>query len=129
MFTVYLKSVVVNFIYLFLNFSLMGFSCSLRALCCGVWALWVESSASRAGLISYCMGLVGYSTQILNSPTRDQACVPCIGKQILNHWTTGEVPMNFKVTTKRMVVGIFLGKCRCRVGRELNTVRFGIFAK
>ena len=129
MFTVYLKSVVVNFIYLFLNFSLMGFSCSLRALCCGVWALWVESSASRAGLISYCMGLAGYSMQNLNSPTRDQTCVPCIGKQILNHWTTGEVPMNFKVTTKRMVVCIFLGKCRCRVGRELNTVRFGIFAK
>ena len=95
MFTVYLKSVVVNFIYLFLNFSLMGFSCSLRALRCGVWALWVESSASRAGLISYCMGLVGYSMQNLNSPTRDQTCVPCIGKQILNHRTTREVPMNF----------------------------------
>ena len=68
----------------------MGFSCSLRALCCGVWALWVESSASRAGLISYCMGLVGYSTQNLNSPTRDQACVPCIGMWILNYWTTRE---------------------------------------
>ena len=75
------------------------------------------------------MGLVAYSMQNLSSLTRDQTCVPCIGKQILNHWTTREVPMNFKVITKRMVVGIFLGKCRCRVGRELNTVRFGIFAK
>ena len=27
----------------------------------------------------------------LNSLTRDQTCVPCIGRQILNHWTTREV--------------------------------------
>ena len=28
----------------------------------------------------------------LSSPTRDQTCVPCIGRQILNHWTAREVP-------------------------------------
>ena len=28
----------------------------------------------------------------LSSPTRDQAYVPCIGRQILNHCTTREVP-------------------------------------
>ena len=28
----------------------------------------------------------------LTSPTRDQTCVPCIARQILNHWTTREVP-------------------------------------
>ena len=28
----------------------------------------------------------------LSSLTRDQTCVPCIGKWILNHWTTREVP-------------------------------------
>ena len=28
----------------------------------------------------------------LNSPTSDLAHVPCIGRQILNHWTTREVP-------------------------------------
>ena len=27
-----------------------------------------------------------------SSPTRDQTCIPCIGRQILNHWTTREVP-------------------------------------
>ena len=27
----------------------------------------------------------------LSSLTRSQACIPCIGKQILNHWTTREV--------------------------------------
>ena len=28
----------------------------------------------------------------LSSLTRDQTCVPCIGSQILNHWTTRKVP-------------------------------------
>ena len=28
----------------------------------------------------------------LSSPTRDRTHVPCIGRQILNHWTTREVP-------------------------------------
>ena len=26
-----------------------------------------------------------------SSHTRDQTCVPCIGRQILNHWNTREV--------------------------------------
>ena len=28
----------------------------------------------------------------LSSPTKDQTCVPCIGRWILNHWTASEVP-------------------------------------
>ena len=28
----------------------------------------------------------------LNSSTRDRTCIPCIGRLILNHWTTREVP-------------------------------------
>ena len=28
----------------------------------------------------------------LSSQIRDQACIPCIGGQILSHWTTREVP-------------------------------------
>ena len=28
----------------------------------------------------------------ISSPTRDRTRVPCIGRQILNHWTTREVP-------------------------------------
>ena len=28
----------------------------------------------------------------LNSPTRDQIQIPCVGNQILSHWTTREVP-------------------------------------
>ena len=31
----------------------------------------------------------------LRSPVRDQTHTPCTGKQILNHWTTKEVPQDF----------------------------------
>ena len=27
----------------------------------------------------------------LSSPTRDQTCIPCIGRQILRHWTIRKV--------------------------------------
>ena len=41
-------------------------------------------------------GLVAPWHMDLSSLTRDQTRVPCIVKQILNHWTTKEVPqMNF----------------------------------
>ena len=29
----------------------------------------------------------------LSSLTGDRTCVPCIGRQILSHWTTREVPL------------------------------------
>ena len=48
------------------------------------------------------MGLVAL-WHVGSSRTRDRTCVPCIGRQILNHWTTREVPFSehFKVTTCR----------------------------
>ena len=30
----------------------------------------------------------------VSSPTRDRTCVPCIGRWVLNHWTTREEPEN-----------------------------------
>ena len=33
----------------------------------------------------------------LSPPNRDQTCVPCIGRWILNHWTTREVPFDFLI--------------------------------
>ena len=35
------------------------------------------------------------STWDLSSWTRDQTCVPCIARQILNHWNTSAVPTPF----------------------------------
>ena len=29
----------------------------------------------------------------LNSLTRERTCIPCIGRQIFNHWTIREVPV------------------------------------
>ena len=32
----------------------------------------------------------------MGSLTRDQTCMPCIGRQSVNHWTTREVPSILK---------------------------------
>ena len=40
------------------------------------------------------MGLVA-PWHVGSSQTRDQTLVPCIGRQILNHWTTREFPVMF----------------------------------
>ena len=34
----------------------------------------------------------------LSSLTRDQTCIPCIGRQILNHWTTREILIHCSLT-------------------------------
>ena len=33
----------------------------------------------------------------LSSPTRDQTHIPCIGGQIINHWTTREAPASLSL--------------------------------
>ena len=48
----------------------------------------------------------------LSSLTRDWACVPCIARQILNHWTTREVP-NLK-DFKSYLANIW-NECNCTV--------------
>ena len=40
-----------------------------------------------------CTGLVT-PRQVVSSHTGDQTCVPCIGRWILYHWTTKEVPVS-----------------------------------
>ena len=46
------------------------------------------------GLLSSCAAwaYLPYGTWDLRSLTRDGTCVPCIGRRILNHWTTREAP-------------------------------------
>ena len=57
------------------------------------WLLLLPSMGSRlCGLQWFwCMGLVT-PRYVESSWSRDQTHAPCIGKQILNHWTTREVP-------------------------------------
>ena len=38
-----------------------------------------------------------------SSQTRDQTCVPCIGRRIPNHFTTREVQMSFLILLRRMM--------------------------
>ena len=54
------------------------------------------ASCSRAQalehrIIAVCMGLAAHGMWDL-SWTRDGTCVPCVGRWILNHWTTRDVP-------------------------------------
>ena len=56
--------------------------------------LLLQSISSRLADFSSC-GVRAYvprSTWDLGSWTRDQTCVPCTARQILNHWTTSAVP-------------------------------------
>ena len=65
---------------------------NLSSFCCCCWIL------PAMGL--HCMNFSSCGTQAkfpwgiwdLSSPTRDSSLVPCIGRQILNHWTSMEVP-------------------------------------
>ena len=45
-----------------------------------------------AGSLLWPAGFSGCGLWDLSSLTRDQTHVPCFGRQILNHWTTREIP-------------------------------------
>ena len=89
---------------------------SFGCLCCTVWAF---SSCGKQGLVSSCCAWVSHSGgfsccgawapgslgsvalwhvglvalwHVGSSQFRDQTYVSCIGRQILNHWITREVP-------------------------------------
>ena len=59
------------------------------AWCWGFRGCWPVGSAVVAHLGVAAPWCVGYSQ------TRDQTLVPCVGRQILNHWTTREFPVIF----------------------------------
>ena len=64
-----------------------GFSCcrawALGCLGFSKWGVWDQQL--------WCTSLVA-TWHVKSSQTRDQTCVPCIGRWLLNHWTTTEVP-------------------------------------
>ena len=43
----------------------------------------------------------------LSSPTRDPTGVPCIGRRILNRWTTREVPL-FQISFCFSIVNVYV---------------------
>ena len=96
---------------LFFFFNVFTYSSAVLGLCCCAWAFSSCSELeplSSGAWASHChgfsrcraqtqdrwlwhMGLVA-PWHIESSQTRDWTCVPCIGRWILNHWTTREVP-------------------------------------
>ena len=51
---------------------------------------WYTGFSLQQLLLLWCTGLVALQ-HVECSWTRDPTCIPCIGIQILNHWTTREV--------------------------------------
>ena len=65
-------------------FSLWSKSCKAHKIQCGSRAL--ERRLSNCGIWAELLcGMGDFSSQ-----TRDRTCVPCVGRQIPNHWTTRE---------------------------------------
>ena len=60
-------------IYLFIYLAALGLSCSTRDLRCSMWCAGFSLVVAR-----------GLSCPVACG-TRDRTCVPCIGRQILNH--------------------------------------------
>ena len=74
-----------------------GYSSAVRGLLTAVASLVAEHGLQGAGFRSWCAGFV--ALRRVGSPwTRDRTRVPCIGRQILNHWTTREVLLIFLVS-------------------------------
>ena len=50
----------------------------------------------------------------LSSLSRDWTCTPCIGRQSLNHWTTGEVALLFLILVFTLVPDYVKADCRSK---------------
>ena len=57
------------------------------------WSSLQSTSSKMFGFSNYVMQTyLPHGMWDLSSLTRDQTCIPCIGRQIPHHWTTGKVP-------------------------------------
>ena len=70
--------------------------CACARACVCVWLRQISvapcgSFAVARGLQLCFAGLVALQHMNLSSPTRDQTHIPCIGRRILNHWSSREV--------------------------------------
>ena len=70
---------------------------------CGAWALGLASFNSCGERAP------GHMGSVVSSQTRVRTCVSCIGRQILNHWTTREVPFSLIFCTWHLTLTQFPG--------------------
>ena len=76
---------------------LHGLSVVARILCCAVEASHCEAQALGCDLSSCSTQDSHAAVHMGPLQTRDRACVPYVGRWILTHWTTREVPsLDFK---------------------------------
>ena len=92
-----LRVFLLIFIYLFIYLVASGLSCSTRDLslrCAGYYLQRAGFSLVVACGLSSCSMRASLPDGMwdLSSLTRDQTLIPCIGRWILNRWTTREVP-------------------------------------
>ena len=89
------------------------------------WLLLLRSMGPRTWGLSYLWlsGLVGW-WNVGVSQTSDQTCVPCIGRQILNHWTTREAPWDLFL----MFTPGYLNRRRAGEGQRLVPGSFTNYA-
>ena len=84
-----------------------------RLCSCGTWAPEHMGSVVVACGLSICsvQAQLPHGICDLISPNRDRTHVPCIGRKILNHWTTREVPINMDVFLFICVFFNFFQQC------------------
>ena len=89
-------------------------SCGAQASCCGGFSACGVQALGPAGFSSggiwaqrlWHTGLVA-PRHVGSSQTRDQTCVPCIGRWILNYWTTKEVPLIVVLICISLIISSF----------------------
>ena len=94
--------------------------CSTQASHCGGFSCCRAPAPEALAQQSWCMGLVAL-WHVGASLTRDQTCVPCIGR-ILKQWTTKEVLMLNLIKTQWLIVLLFKGLYDLR-GREPSSLQ------
>ena len=67
--------------------------------------LWSTGSRARGLQYLWHMGLVALQ-HVASSQTRDQTCVSCIGRRILNQWAMREGQQSFKLEPWRTVITV-----------------------
>ena len=103
----FFNKLFLKFLFLFvvgLCYCVWAFSsCGVRASRCSSFSCWRAQALGHAGFSSCSTQALEYRLQQLwytglvalqyagSSWTRDWTCVPCIGRQTLNHWTTRDV--------------------------------------
>jgi hypothetical protein len=83
----------------------LGLRCSTLAFTS--WSDWglllLQSRGSRRGLQQWLAGLVA-QRHVGSSRTKDQTCIPCIGRWILSRWPTREAPGTWHLLSKCLLI-------------------------